>query len=69
MATAPFTLSPRSPRRSARAFRDLAGGALLLAVWVSLWTFFTLGVAAPAGRIAAGAAGAAPSVAAALAGR
>ena len=34
------------------ALRDLLGGALLLSVLVGLWTFFALGVAAPAGHLA-----------------
>jgi hypothetical protein len=31
--------------------RDLLGGFLLLAVWILLWSFFTLAVLEPAARV------------------
>lgn len=38
-------------RRPRSAWRDLLGGAVLVSVWLALWTFFTFGVASPAGRL------------------
>ena len=36
-----------------RLVRELLSGALILAVWLALWSWFTLGVAAPLGRTSA----------------
>lgn len=34
-----------------RRVRELLSGALILAVWLSLWTWIAFGVAAPLGRL------------------
>jgi hypothetical protein len=52
-------VSASSPASSARPgwrirwrhVRELLSGALILAIWLSLWTWVTVGVAAPLGRI------------------
>jgi len=45
-----------SPSRGARALRNLwrdwVGAAVLLLVWITLWTVFTAGVLAPAAGLA-----------------
>jgi hypothetical protein len=53
-----LTASPASPRSESpdwrvrwRRVRELLSGALILAVWLSLWTWIAFGVAAPLGRI------------------
>jgi hypothetical protein len=33
-------------------WRDWVGGALLMLVWTTLWTVFTVGVLAPASKLA-----------------
>ena len=43
----------RSWRLRWRLVRELLSGALILAVWLALWSWFTLGVAAPLGRTSA----------------
>lgn len=50
--------SPASPRSESpdwrvrwRRLRELLSGALILAVWLSLWTWIAFGVAAPLGRL------------------
>jgi hypothetical protein len=48
---------PLRPWERGGVLRDLATGAALLAVWIALWSVFTLGVAAPAGRLGLGADG------------
>jgi hypothetical protein len=50
--------SPASPTQPAwrirwRHARDLISGALILAIWLSLWSWLTFGVAAPLGRLEA----------------
>lgn len=57
--------NPTAPRAAKadgwRRLMDLLGGLLILAVWLSLWAWVAVGVAAPLGRIGAGAPGAAAS--------
>lgn len=50
--------SPAFPRSESpdwrvrwRRVRELLSGALILAVWLSLWTWIAFGVAAPLGRL------------------
>jgi hypothetical protein len=65
--SAKLSLDPRAISDSGwrdrwRAVRELLGGALILAVWLSLWSWVALGVAAPLGRLD----GAAPQAAGAV---
>jgi hypothetical protein len=42
----------RAPRRLRRGLLgDLLGGALMLAVWILLWSFFAVAVVEPAARV------------------
>ena len=42
----------RVPRRLRRGLlADLLGGALMLAVWILLWSFFAIAVVEPAARV------------------
>ncbi len=43
-------LAPQFPRRS--PWHDFLDGALLIGAWALVWSFLTLGVAAPLGRLA-----------------
>jgi hypothetical protein len=45
------TLRPILAGGGRRLVRDLLAGVLLLAVWIALWSFFTLGVVQPAARL------------------
>ncbi|HEY7724224.1 MAG TPA: hypothetical protein VH880_02745 [Anaeromyxobacteraceae bacterium] len=47
MASSTVSLSPRS-LAAGRSRSALLDGAVLVAVWVALWTFFALGVLRPA---------------------
>ncbi|ABS25091.1 hypothetical protein [Anaeromyxobacter sp. Fw109-5] len=51
-----LTLSPSLPQETWRArwrlVRDLLGGALVLAVWLSLWSWVALGVVGPLSQLA-----------------
>lgn len=48
--------SPVAPRRDPwRAVSDLLGGLLIVAVWLSLWSWVALGVLEPIGRLQHGA--------------
>ncbi|ACG74671.1 hypothetical protein AnaeK_3458 [Anaeromyxobacter sp. K] len=57
--------NPTAPRAAKaegwRRLMDLLGSLLILAVWLSLWAWVAVGVAAPLGRIGAGAPGTAAS--------
>lgn len=46
---APFSLADGARRGG--LLRALLDGAVLLAVWASLWTFLALGVGGPLGRL------------------
>ena len=49
--------APLAPRAGSwRRLMDLLGSLLILAVWLSLWAWVAVGVAAPLGRVSAGAA-------------
>ncbi|ACL66852.1 conserved hypothetical protein [Anaeromyxobacter dehalogenans 2CP-1] len=58
-------VNPTVPRAAKadgwRRLMDLLGSLLILAVWLSLWAWVAVGVAAPLGRIGAGAPGPAAS--------
>jgi hypothetical protein len=62
MARAANPNVPRAPKAEGRRrLMDLLGSLLILAVWLSLWAWVAVGVAAPLGRLGAGAPGAAAS--------
>ena len=44
------TTAPAARRDRRRSLRDLLGGLLILAVWLFLWSWITVGVLAPLGR-------------------
>lgn len=48
------SLTTQGARLRWRGLRDLLSGALILAIWLSLWSWVTFGVAAPLGRIDSG---------------
>jgi hypothetical protein len=46
------TLAQETWRARWRLVRDLLGGALVLAVWLSLWSWVALGVVGPLSQLA-----------------
>lgn len=54
-----FSVPSREEKRRARwrLVRDLLGGALVLAVWLSLWSWVAIGVVGPLSRATSAARG------------
>lgn len=58
MARSTNSDAPLAPHEGGwRRLMDLLGGLLILTVWLSLWAWVAVGVAAPLGRVSAGASG------------